>query len=132
MACVDDAGQITLQKGHARALDRHVGARSHGDADIGGSRCRRVVHPVARHRDDLALRLQPLNHRGFLVGQDIGLDLVDPERARDSLGRGAVVARQHDDADALSVEPIQYRRRNIRMASESGATGNPADAFAVS
>ena len=37
------------------ALDRDVGARAHGDADVRGGQRRRVVDAVAGHRDDAAL-----------------------------------------------------------------------------
>ena len=38
-------------------LDRHVGAGADGDADVGRGQRRRVVHPVADHRHDLAAAL---------------------------------------------------------------------------
>ena len=41
----------------------------------------RVVDAVAGHRDDAALGLQPLDRRGLLLGQHLGLDLVDAELA---------------------------------------------------
>ena len=44
---------------------------------------------------------QLLDHGALLVGQHLGLDLVDAELPRDGLRGGAVVAGQHDDADAF-------------------------------
>ena len=47
----------------------------------------------------------------FCVGQHLGLDLGDAEPARHRLGRGAVVAGQHDDAHALGLQRRQRRGR---------------------
>ena len=41
---------------------------------------------------------------GLLVGQHLGADLVEPEPLRDGLGRGAVVAGEHDEADSRGLE----------------------------
>ena len=70
-----DAGEVALEQRDAGALDRHVGAGAHGDADIGGRQRRRVVDAVARHGDDPALAAQLLDHRALLLGQHLGLDL---------------------------------------------------------
>ena len=40
----------------------------------------------------------------LVLGQDLGLDLVDAEPARHRLGRGPVVAGQHDDPDAVGAQ----------------------------
>ena len=49
------AAQVPLHQRHAGALDRDVAAGAHRDADLGQRERRRVVHPVARHRDAAAL-----------------------------------------------------------------------------
>jgi hypothetical protein len=41
-----------------RALYRHVGTRSHGNADVGRSQCRSVVDAVAGHGDLAACGLE--------------------------------------------------------------------------
>ena len=51
-----------------------------------------------------ALALQPLHHRGLLVGQHVRFDDVDPHPAPDGLGGDTVVAGQHHDAEALGVQ----------------------------
>ena len=43
---------------------------------------------------------QPLDDLALVLRQDFGLDLGDAELARDRFGGRAVVAGQHDDADA--------------------------------
>ena len=47
-----DSAQVALHQRDARALHRDVGAGAHRDADVGLRERRRVVDPVARHRDD--------------------------------------------------------------------------------
>ena len=46
-------------------------------------------------------RAQFLDHRAFLIGQHLGFDFGDAETLGDGLRGGAVVAGQHDDADAV-------------------------------
>ena len=88
----------------AGALHRDVGAGAHRDADVGLRQRRRVVDAVAGHRDACALRLQALDDRRLLLGQHLGLDLVDADGARDGLGGGAVVAGQHHDPQPFGVQ----------------------------
>ena len=51
----DQALQVAPEQGDAGALDGHVGARAHGDADVGGGQRRRVVDAVAGHGHAAAL-----------------------------------------------------------------------------
>ena len=95
--------QVALEQRDAGALDGDVGAGAHGDADIGGGQRRRIVDAVAGHRDDAARRRSRSTTVALLLRQHLGLDVVDAELARDRLGGRAVVAGQHDDADALRV-----------------------------
>ena len=76
----DDAAEVALHQRDVRALHRDVGAGAHRDADVGLRQRRRVVDPVARHRHDAAFGLEPLDDVDLLLGQDLGLDLVDAER----------------------------------------------------
>ena len=73
------AREIAGQQRHAGALDRHVGAAAHGDADIGRGQRRRVVDAVADHGDAAALAAQPLHHLALALRQHARLDLVDTE-----------------------------------------------------
>ena len=77
--------QVALDQRDAGALHRDVGAGAHGDADVGRGERRRVVDAVAGHRDDAALAPVALDDRALLVGQHLGLDLVDAEPPRDGL-----------------------------------------------
>src|SRR5207245_8702591 len=45
--CANDAPQITLHEGHARALHRDIGTRAHGDAHVRCRERRGVVDAVA-------------------------------------------------------------------------------------
>src|SRR5579875_1365719 len=90
-----DAGEIAFQQRHPGAFDRDIGAGSHRDADIGQRQRRRVVDAVARHGDDMALPLQALDDLALLLGQQPGLERLDPELPRDGGGGGGAVAGQH-------------------------------------
>ena len=57
--------------------------------------------------------LQAADRGGLLVGQHLGDDLVDAELPRDRLGRGAAVAGQHDEPNALVAQ------RRERLAARS-------------
>ena len=93
-----------FEQGDAGAFDGDVGAGAHGDADVGGGKRRRIVDAVAGHRHHPAFLAQPRHDLALAVGQDFRLDLVDAELAGDGLGGRAVVAGQHDDADAFGVK----------------------------
>src|SRR5262249_16319207 len=57
---------------------------------------------------------EPLDHRTLLVGQDFSLDLSDAETARYGLGGRLIVARQHDDPDAIRGQRFEgFRRRRL-------------------
>ena len=77
-----DPHEIAGQQRDARALDRHVRAAAHGDADIGGGQRRRVIDAVADHGDAAALVAQPEHHLALALREDSRLDLVDTERCR--------------------------------------------------
>ena len=55
--------------------------------------------------------LQLRHHRALLIGQHFGLDVGDAELPRDGVGRGPVVAGQHDDLDAFGRQRLQRIRR---------------------
>src|SRR5271155_5220790 len=71
-----DTAQVAFDQRDPRALHRDVGPCPHRDSDLRLRESRRVVDTVSRHRDDPALRLQSLHHRRFLIGHDLGLDLI--------------------------------------------------------
>src|SRR5581483_1476994 len=59
-----------------------------------------TTRPCARRRDDFALSLR----------QHVGLDLVDAELLRHRLRGDAIVAGEHDQADALGAQILQRLR----------------------
>ena len=46
----------------------YVGAGTHGDANLGLGERRRIVDPVASHRDDVTLSLEALDGLDLLLG----------------------------------------------------------------
>ncbi len=109
----DDAAEVALEERHAGALDGDVRPGAHGDADVGGGERRGVVDAVAGHGDDAAVVAEALHHLALAIWQHFGLDLVDAELARHGLGGGAVVAGEHDDADALGMKVGDRLRRRL-------------------
>ena len=75
----DDGGEVVVEQDDVGRFLGDIGAGdAHRDADVGALQRRRVVHPVAGHRDDLALALQGLHDAHLLVGagareQQLGL-----------------------------------------------------------
>ena len=58
-----------------------------------------------------ALGLQAPDHLVLVLGQHLGVDLVDADLPGHRLGGGAVVAGQHDDAQALGVQRLERAGR---------------------
>src|SRR3546814_10720907 len=77
-------------------------------ADIGSGQGRRIVDAVAGHGNHPAFTLEPGDYGALLVRQDLGLDLIDPKPPSNRLGGRAVVARQHDDPDALCLRSEEH------------------------
>ena len=107
--------QIPFDERDARALHRHVRAGAHRDADGRSRERRRVVDPVARHGHHTSLRLETPHEIALAGGQHLGMDVAqwDAERVRNSFGRGAIVARHHDDADTLAPQRLQRAARRL-------------------
>src|SRR3546814_10917267 len=82
----DDPSQITLEQSDTRAFDSDVGARPHGDADIGSGQGRRIVDAVAGHGNHPAFTLEPGDYGALLVRPDLGLDLLHPNPPSKRLG----------------------------------------------
>ena len=123
-----DALQVALQQRDAGALDGDVGAGAHGDADVGGGERRCVVDAVAGHGDDAAFPPKLVDDGAFLVGQHLGLDLADAETARDGLRGRAVVAGEHDDADAVGAQGFE---RGLRRCLHRIGDGDDGGRLAV-
>jgi hypothetical protein len=63
----------------------------------------------------------------LLVGQDVGLDIVDAKASGDGLGGHAVVAGQHDDVDARCSESFQrIGRGDLDRIGDADRAGHAA------
>ena len=80
----------------AGAFHGDIGAGAHGDAHLGLGESRRVVDAVAGHGHDAAFGLESLDILGLLIGEHLGSNFIQAEPSGDGLGRGAVVAGEHD------------------------------------
>ena len=109
------------------ALDGDVGAGAHRDADVGLRQRRRIVDAVAGHRDALTLRLQPLDHGGLLVWQDVRFHAIDADRPGDRGGGDRVVAGQHHDLHAFAVQRVdRFPRRWLHGIGDPEQAGGLA------
>ncbi|MNT19455.1 hypothetical protein D3C72_1547150 [compost metagenome] len=88
----------------------HVGAGGHGDTHIGRGQRRRIVDAVAHHRHHRAALSQFLHARGLVLGQYLGLHLVQAQRLRHACRGARVVAGQHHGAHARCAQPCDRRR----------------------
>ena len=103
---------------------RHVGAGAHRDADLGLSQCRRIVNAVAGHGNDVAVALQLFDEIAFFARRYLGSHVVDPQLVGHSVGRGATVAREHHDLDAICVEQLnRFRRARFNRIGHAKNTG---------
>ncbi len=91
-----------LHQRDARALDGHVRARAHGDAHLRLRQRRRVVDAVTGHGDDAALALQRWMASPFCSGRTSAITSSMPSCRATTSARGAVVTRQHHDAQAFA------------------------------
>jgi hypothetical protein len=101
--------------------------RPPGDAHICGGQRWRVIDASPRHSDDAALPLELFHHRALLVRQDVRLDLLNSEPPGERLGGRAVIARQHDEANAISLKRLErLRRRSLHGVRDGENPGRPA------
>ena len=127
---LDQPGQLREVVGHERdvgGLDRGIAAAAHGDAEARPRHGRRVVDAVADHGDGAVLRDQRLDRLDLVLGQELGMDLVDADLARDRLGGRAVVAGQHDQVldPRARRSPITARLRPHRIGHRDQAADVP-------
>ena len=67
--------EVVVGEHHVRCLFRHIGARDpHGDADVRLLQRRRIIHAVARHRDDGSIPPQRLDDAQLVFGGDARVD----------------------------------------------------------
>jgi hypothetical protein len=60
-----------------------------------------IINTVSSHGDDTSVLTQARDDFAFVIRKHFGLDVFDPELARDGFGGGLVVPGEHDDTDAL-------------------------------
>ena len=105
-----DPAQVAFDQRHVAGSHRHVGTRSHRDANISGGQCRRIVDAIAGHRDTAPLCLERGDEFDLVLRPHLAVKLVDPELLGDSgCGRYAV-AGGHDDTDAGLAQNAQRFR----------------------
>ena len=127
LAGADDAAEIAGHQRYAGALDRDVGAGAHGDADIGRGKRRRIVDAVAGHGDPAAGALQLGDDAALVLGQHLGVDLVDAEPPRHGFGGRAAVAGRHDHLQPERAERgDRLRRRRPDRIGDRDDAGEPA------
>ncbi len=97
-----DRDEAIVQQHEVRRLARDIGAAlAHGDADMGGLQCGRIVDPVSGHRHHRPTGLQCFDDGELLFGHDAGehvhalhplLEGVLRERGKFRAGQGACLA----------------------------------------
>ena len=98
------AAQVVADQDNVAALDGHVGAAPHGDADIGMGHGRGVVDAIADKSHRLAAVLELAHLLRLVLGQDLGDDPFDPGLAADDRGRARVVAGDHGHGQPHGLE----------------------------
>src|SRR6185312_1326107 len=109
----DDPVQVTLDQRDCRALHRHVCSRAHCDPDVGGCERRSIVDPVAGHCHPAPFFAELLYLRLLLIGQHVCHHFVDAETPRDGFSCTTIVAGQHDDPNAVTVQRLDCAGRTI-------------------
>src|SRR6056297_2851045 len=106
------------QDGGMCGLQRHVGARAHGHANLRGGKRRGVIDPVANHHHlRLLSEIADLAH---LVFRQKTRAVVDPETHGNRCGRARVVAGQHHRHDAQGTKLAHgFGRVGARLVAQS-------------
>ena len=111
-----DGGKVVVQQHHAGGLTRHVGAAlAHGHANVGALEGRGIVHAIAGHGDNFALRLQGFHNADFLRRIDPGVDL----HLHHALQQGRIVQR----GQVLPGQHLRLRVGHDAQALRNGARG---------
>ena len=108
-----------------------VPSDAHGDADVGAFDRGRVVHAVAGHRDDCAVRLPRADDAELVLGRDAGIDgdsgeLAGQVRRRSilssSLARDGTLSLRRD------AEFARDRQRGVRVVARNHHHANAGGA----
>ena len=92
-------GQTAFHQHHIRRVNRHIGARTNGNADIGAGQGRGVIDAVPDH-DDVSFLLQLTDYALLAVRKHTGNHFVNAGPRSDRFRRALVIARQHYHMDA--------------------------------
>ena len=133
------AAQVVVHDDHIGSFHRHIGACSaHGKANVGLGQRGRIVDAVTCHGRHAVLALQSRNGSQFVLGQHVGLHLVDARCASRSLRCGSVVAGQHHRLDAQRPQGRDRRHRlrahgvgHGKHGMHTRAVGQQGDAAAL-
>ena len=87
----------------ALSIATSIGTSTHGDVNVGLRERRRIVDPVAGHRDLSSFALQTLDVAHLVLRQDFGEDVLDAKLAGDGLAGASRIAGEHHDALTGSV-----------------------------
>lgn len=99
-----DVERVGAHQDEVSGLDGHVGARADGDTEVRPGKGGRVVDTVADHGHLSTTPLKLGYPGGLVAGEHLGDDGVDAQSLRDPCGGGLVVAGEHDDLDAESMQ----------------------------
>src|SRR5664280_137485 len=122
-----DPGEVALEQRDAGAFDRHIGAGAHGDTDLGGGQCRRIIDAVAGHGHHAAFGAQFFDHSALLIRQHLSLDFCNAEPLGDGERGGTVVAGEHHHADAVGGERLErFRGRGLDRIGDGDDAGRLA------
>src|ERR1035437_3112137 len=92
-----DAKQVAFHERNSRAFHRHVCAGPHGDANMRGGQCWRVVDAITGHRNDLTLLPELLDALVFVLRFNACFHLIESEFLGHGVRSALVVAGEHDD-----------------------------------
>ena len=116
----DDGRKVVVGDDHVRRLLRHFGSgAAHRDADVGAFDGGRVVHAVAGHRDDRAIRFPRANDAQFMFGSDARVN-GGFGRALPQFVVGHLVQLDTSDGHVLArgdAEFTRYRGGGVRMVA---------------
>src|SRR6478609_2269056 len=110
MEGANDSAHIALHQNDVGAFDGDVGSGAHGNADVGGGQCRRVIDSVARHGNYVVSGTVGSHALVLVVRLDASLDLFDSKLFGDSFCCAFVVAGKHDNVHVESLQLFDGRR----------------------
>ena len=111
-----------------RSLKSHLRSRcAHRDADVGPSKCRRVINPVS-DESDLTVRREVANHADLFIGQHICMYVagLKPELHADAQSNGPAIPCHHDDLPHAA-GPQRGKGRSGRRARLVGNADSSQD-----